>query len=384
MGHRIRPTQHVARLIRIILMISVLFLSGCAGNTRPAVKIGLLAPFTGYDEAVGYGVLPAVKLALREANQQGGVAGHDLELIALDDRSDPAVAVAQARSLAIDAAILGVVGPLDPGLAMAVAPVADETGLVFLSPATPAPALTGGHLFRLGASETAIAGEMVRLAGRLNSRRLAILGDREASGLAQTVAHQAQAAGFTVVWRSDVARWQLDFTALVGEVRRASPDLILWAGRAAEGGEFLRQARAAGLRTPLAGGPGLDDRRLLGIAGPAAEGVAYVGLFRETSGWPAGEALLTAYQGQRPAGAYAPLAYDATRLLIEAVGRALPGRPTNPRAAVLKVLQGQTPGPLPRAGLTGDLTLTPQGSRSLVTLYHLRLSGNRYPGALLP
>ena len=53
--------------------------------TRPVTKIGLVAPFEGELRSVGYeGALYAVKLALREQNEQDGVAGWNVELVALD------------------------------------------------------------------------------------------------------------------------------------------------------------------------------------------------------------------------------------------------------------------------------------------------------------
>jgi ABC-type branched-subunit amino acid transport system substrate-binding protein len=79
------------------------------------VKIGLVAPFEGRYRDVGYEVIYAVRLAVREANAQGGVGGYSVELTALDDNGDVSLSVEQARKMATDPLVVGVIGNwLDP------------------------------------------------------------------------------------------------------------------------------------------------------------------------------------------------------------------------------------------------------------------------------
>lgn len=86
-----------------------LFLTACA-VTRPTIKIGLVAPFEGRDRAVGYDVIWAVRLAVREANEQALVPGYGLELVALDDMGDEQRAREQAGKLAADPQVVAVLG----------------------------------------------------------------------------------------------------------------------------------------------------------------------------------------------------------------------------------------------------------------------------------
>ena len=57
------------------LLTCDLLLATCAfpGSVQPTVKIGLSAPFEGLYRDLGYEVLPAVRLAVRERNAAGGV-----------------------------------------------------------------------------------------------------------------------------------------------------------------------------------------------------------------------------------------------------------------------------------------------------------------------
>jgi ABC-type branched-subunit amino acid transport system substrate-binding protein len=75
--------------------------------TRPVTKLGLVAPFEGRQRAVGYEALYAVKLALRERNAAGGVAGWLVELVALNAETDEQ-RLEQARVLIVDADVTAV------------------------------------------------------------------------------------------------------------------------------------------------------------------------------------------------------------------------------------------------------------------------------------
>ena len=116
-----------------LLLISYFLLSACIPVTRPVVKIGLVAPFEGRYRDVGYEVIYAVRLAVREANQGGGVAGYSVELLALDDSGDADMAATQARKMAADPQVVGVMGHWLDGTTLAAAPGYASAGLPLLA-----------------------------------------------------------------------------------------------------------------------------------------------------------------------------------------------------------------------------------------------------------
>lgn len=118
----------------LLLTLCGLLLGACA-VTRPVVKIGLVAPFEGRYREVGYEVIYAVRLAVREANAAGGVAGYSVELVALDDAGDPEQAVTQARKLALDPQVVAVVGHWLEATTQAAAPEYARAGLPILATA---------------------------------------------------------------------------------------------------------------------------------------------------------------------------------------------------------------------------------------------------------
>src|SRR5437773_8430394 len=77
---RPRVRELLSRSAGWLLASALLLLPACVPVTRPIVKIGLVAPFEGRYRDVGYEVIYAVRLAVREANASGGVAGFAVEL----------------------------------------------------------------------------------------------------------------------------------------------------------------------------------------------------------------------------------------------------------------------------------------------------------------
>jgi ABC-type branched-subunit amino acid transport system substrate-binding protein len=98
------------------------------------VKIGLVAPFEGRYREVGYEVIYAVRLAVREANAAGGVGGYSVELMALDDAGDSEMAAEQARKLETDPQVVGVIGHWLSSTTSAAAPEYDRAGIPLLDP----------------------------------------------------------------------------------------------------------------------------------------------------------------------------------------------------------------------------------------------------------
>ncbi len=107
-------------------------LTACAG-VDPVIKIGLVGPFEGADRAVGYDVIYSARLAVREMNAAGGIAGYRVSLVALDDSGDVGLARETAVSLTLDPSVVAVVGHWTPDTTNAALPVYAEAGLPFIA-----------------------------------------------------------------------------------------------------------------------------------------------------------------------------------------------------------------------------------------------------------
>jgi ABC-type branched-subunit amino acid transport system substrate-binding protein len=126
-----------AAFCTFLLTFCVLSLATCSfpGSVKPTIKIGLSAPFEGLYRDEGYEALYAARLAARQRNEDGGVGGRYLvELVALNDFNEPGDAVLQARKMAVDPGVMGVLGGWTPETVRAAAPEYRRLGLPFLAP----------------------------------------------------------------------------------------------------------------------------------------------------------------------------------------------------------------------------------------------------------
>lgn len=115
-------------LALVLLLLFFLPAAGCA-SVDPVLKVGLVAPFEGEYRAVGYDVIYSARLAVRQINQAGGIGGYRVALVALDDAADPELARQTARALAIDPAVVAVLGHWRPQTTAVAVPIYDQAGL---------------------------------------------------------------------------------------------------------------------------------------------------------------------------------------------------------------------------------------------------------------
>lgn len=123
----------------VCLSFCAVLVAACTfpGSVKPTVKVGLSAPFEGQYRDLGYEVLYAVRLAIRERNEDGGIANRYLvEFVALNDLAEAQLALIQAQKMAVDSGVMGVLGGLAPAVARAAAPEYERMGLAFLYPNT--------------------------------------------------------------------------------------------------------------------------------------------------------------------------------------------------------------------------------------------------------
>lgn len=91
-------------------LLVMLNLVGCGVGTPETIKIGLVAPFEGRYREIGYDVIPAVRLAIREFASTSREQPFIIELVAYDDGADPAEAIEQANRLTADPEVAIVIG----------------------------------------------------------------------------------------------------------------------------------------------------------------------------------------------------------------------------------------------------------------------------------
>jgi ABC-type branched-subunit amino acid transport system substrate-binding protein len=327
--------------IRLVLCLAVLLpLTGCRfpGTVRPTIKIGLVAPFEGRYRYVGYDVIYAVRLALREANGAGGVAGYSVELVAYDDGADPEMAVQQARKLAVDPEVVAVIGHFRDETTEAAAAVYDRSGMPLLAPAVLSTSLTDEYnaTFRFGPPASALAQAVVDCAGQDPAVEELLLVDGGGS-LGSAVLLEADRRSIDVQALSSPA--ELADGAEVGEGLA-----VVCSAQPLSAAEAAIELREAGWTGRLLGGPALLATDFASVAGSAAEGALAV------SPWPlvydvsGSDSFRESYQAMGyhvgPPGTLALPAYEATWAVLDALDQDIRKAGSPSRAGVASALAG--------------------------------------------
>jgi branched-chain amino acid transport system substrate-binding protein len=362
-----------------LLLLLAPLLTGCdvrlPGSTDPLIKIGLVAPFEGQFRIRGYEVLYAVRLAVRQWNEAQGAGRYRVALVALDDGGDPARAMGQARELAVDPAVLGVVGHFSGAATRAAASEYAARGLALVATGAGAEDLTAaGWVVRFGPPNDLLGRVAARYAvEELSAGRVAVL--RGEDDLAEAFAAAARRLGAQVVLDATIdgtaGRW-------AARLADAASDAVFVSSGAVKGAEAIRTARQAGVRAAFLGGPGLGDQALVQIGGEAAEGLVYLAAAPAGIDLAGAESFVAGYRslaGRAP-GPRATLAYEATRLLLGAIDRAT-GDSTQPpsRAEVWARLAGSR-----HHGWLGTLDWDAQGEPADWPVAIYRIEAGAYPG----
>src|SRR5215471_20831338 len=121
-------TGYRSALLLLVLAVAVT-VPAAAQLSGKDVKIGIGGPLTTTSAGFGVEMKQAVELAVDERNAAGGVAGAKVVATAVDDKADAEAGKAVAKGFCDDPAVLGVVGHVNSGVAIATAPIYADCSL---------------------------------------------------------------------------------------------------------------------------------------------------------------------------------------------------------------------------------------------------------------
>jgi branched-chain amino acid transport system substrate-binding protein len=305
------PSSYRARLL---VAAALATLGGCRDSSTPVV-LGAAGPWT---EGYGLANRRGVELAVQQINAGGGIDGRPLEIVFRDDAGSGATAAGIAAEFVADTRIVAVVGHVNSGAMVAAAKIYDGALPAIATTAT-APELSGisEWTFRVITSDSATGVALARFAGGLGRRRAAILYENDPYGRGLADAFRRAFSG-DVIALDPIGAEAGDFEPHVTWYRERSPDVVFVAGTEVSGLALLREARRQGLAVDFLGGDGWT-----GITQDtaASEGVYVAAPFTPADPRQEVQRFVEAFRakfGVEPDG-NAALAYDATRLLVEAI-----------------------------------------------------------------
>lgn len=305
------------------------------------LKVGFISSLSGPVSALGIPYEKGIRAAIAE---HPVLSGHKVQLIVLDDASDPTTAGRNARKLVVEDKVDVLIGTSGVPGAMAIAAVARELNTPLISP-TPVtiPGPEGAWTVTVSQPFPLMVSAVVDRMKRSGVKTVAYIGFSDALGdLAyDSLVKSADAAGIKVVANERYARSDSSVAGQVLKIIATRPDAV-FAGNSGTPGALPYLALAErGYKGQIYGTHGLINADFVRVGGTSIEGLQV----------PSGPVLVAdqlpdsnpikkvsmafreAYKkanGSAPNDAFSSYTYDAYLLLADAVSRAK-GEPGTPQ-----------------------------------------------------
>jgi branched-chain amino acid transport system substrate-binding protein len=298
---------------------------------RSTIKIGYFGDLSGPTFNFGQSAINGVLMAADHINQSGGINGRRIDIVIEDDKGSPEEAARLTAKLIEKDKVIAIVAGGTSGNSRAAAPKAQSSHVPLISPSSTDPAVTmiGDYIFRACFVDEFQGEVMASFAiNSLKAQKAAILFDFNSSygrGLTDFFQISFRRLGGQIVNEQSYTQGDSDFKGQLVSIRVSEPDVIYIPGYYGDVTVIAKQARQLGLTQPLLGGDGWDAPELWQLGGDALNGAYISTHYSVDDPSPAIQSFVQEYKqryGNLLPDAHAALAYDAARLLFDAIRRA--------------------------------------------------------------
>jgi len=378
--------------------------TGGSGSEKGEIIIASDLPTSGADRASGRPPEAGVAYAIQNnATIKGYKITHKPYDDAVNGVHDPQKGAQNFTDMVSNAKVLAVVGPYNSGVSAAAMPIANNAGLVMISPSntnecltqdfpyclkesgfTPAKLRPTGvnNYFRIAAPDTVQGPAMADFAyDTLKLTKIAVWSDNETfgKGVADNFAKRFQSKGGTVVVRQDYdTKTTSDFKPFLQRAKDAGAQGIYAGATSATKGCIPRAQSKGILDVPYLGPDGIGDSQCIKDAGDqATDKMYYTNAAADAEQDSANKDLIDSFKKAFPQkddyGAYTFPGYDCAKILLDAIGRAIDTAGGNmpTRKQVLEAVQNTKNLKLS----TGTYTFDKNGDPTSATMAFYQLKG---------
>lgn len=292
------------------------------------LRIGMLTTLSGPGSSLGIDVRDGFGLALEHLG--GRIGGSAVQVFEADDQQRPDTAVTTTQRMLERDRVQVVTGTIWSNLALAMLPIIQRAGAVYLSPNAGPSQLAGAgcsrHFFNVAFQNDSPHEAMGEHAARLGLRNVVILAPNYPAG-------QDAAAGFRRFYDRAGGRaqeiftrlGQLDFAAEIARVQSMRPDGVYFFFPGGMGINFVKQWAQSGIRDIRLLGSGFSlSEDTLPAMGEAALGLPNAAHWSPDLDNAVNRRFVADFRGRRNRmpSLYAAQGYDAVLLLDAAARRA--------------------------------------------------------------
>jgi branched-chain amino acid transport system substrate-binding protein len=324
----------------LAMLMALTLLSGCGGEkTKPAenneIRIGANVELTGGVANFGKQTLNGFQLAIKQANEGGGVLGKKIVLVLADNKSEPAEATNATTKLITQDKVTVVMGPIVSSNVLATVQVAQDNKVLVMAPTGTNEKITFDNgkvrpfAFRACFIDPFQGRVMANYATKSLQAKTAVIYIDSSSDYSKGVAAAFEETfvknGGKILGKEAFLQKDQDFKATLTKIKAMKADTIFIPAYYEEVGKIVKQSRELGITAPLLGTDGWDDPKVVEIAGKEAlNNTFFSNHYSSQDNDPNVRKFVEAYTkeyNQEPS-AMAALGYDAGLMLIDAIKRA--------------------------------------------------------------
>ena len=253
------------------------------------IKVGTIFPLSGGAGPDGQSVTNAVKLAIEQINDKGGLLGRKIALVSKDDESTPAVGVSRANEMIAEKADVVIEGWNSP-VTLAMQPILARAGILDITAVSKADLILGGEsnplAIRLNSSNGFDAAVIAKyVVETLKAKKVAFLtqNDVYGNGFQAAVEAEFKKLNFAgeVTTTEKFAFKDTDFRVQLTNLKTANPDAIIVTNSSNSSGlpAMVEQYRQADLKSAFVGAVGIMLPTVFKVAGDANNGIVSADIY---------------------------------------------------------------------------------------------------------
>lgn len=338
--------------------------AGASGTPGPAkaetgdILVGAFFSLSGEETQFGKDSQEGIQLAVDEDNAKGGVKGRKIKVIFEDDKSNPQEATNKVRQLIDRNKVVALLGEVASSRSLAGGLIANTAKIPMISPSSTNVKVTEGRdfVFRVCFTDDAQGIAAAEFAvSKLGKKKIGILfqaQDPYSSGLATSFKEGLKKFGGEVVIEKSYQKGEKNFRTYLEQLKAANPEIVFVPNYYTDMVPIAQQAKEMKIPgTWFLGGDGWDSEDLLKGAAKEMEGAYFTNHYAPDVPWDGSKKFVAAYKERfkHEPSSLAAQAYDAAKLLADAMGRAKAIEPVAIRDAIAETKGFQ--------GATGSITI---------------------------
>lgn len=274
-----------SRFFAVLASVGALALAGGGNALGDTITFGAPLCLTGDQAPLDTPGYRGAQVAIKALNDQGGLLGRQVEMIAIDGKTDP-VTVGNAAVELIDGGAEFILAPCDFDFGGPASRAAQEAGLVGLSLCASDPLYSswslGDKQFTLSMWNTTMGATAAEYAYNERGWRNAyVVTDQFIAytvSLSKYFLEHFQALGGNILAEDTYNNGDNDFSAQLARLQALDekPDVIFISSYGQDIGFIIRSLREVGYDAPVLGGDSYDDPAMIESLGPLGNDIYFV------------------------------------------------------------------------------------------------------------